>query len=94
MTSCSVPAFLAVASAMGVSSPTAELSAAYLLVVPLRLLGPLPGGVGVVEPALLLALLALGAGPTEAVLTVMVHRILSFWPPALPGAVAFHRNHH
>ncbi|MBC6462812.1 phosphatase PAP2 family protein [Actinomadura sp. HBU206391] len=92
VTSCSVLAFLAVAQAMGVSVSPVLLAASFLTVMPLRLLGPLPGGLGVVEPILTLVLVALGAGGTEAVLTVVVFRVLGFWLPVLPGAVAFHRT--
>ncbi|WP_433229786.1 lysylphosphatidylglycerol synthase domain-containing protein [Actinomadura formosensis] len=90
VTTCSVLAFLAVSHAMNVPLPAATLAAVHLLLVPLRLLGPLPGGLGVVEPVLVLALVTLGTGPTEAVLTMLVYRILSFWLPILPGALAFH----
>jgi membrane-associated phospholipid phosphatase/uncharacterized membrane protein YbhN (UPF0104 family)/tRNA A-37 threonylcarbamoyl transferase component Bud32 len=89
VTSCSVLAFLAVGHAMNVPLSPAALAAVYLLLVPLRLLGPLPGGLGVVEPLLVLALVALGTWPTEAVLTVLIYRILSFWLPIPPAALAF-----
>ncbi|WP_413229187.1 lysylphosphatidylglycerol synthase domain-containing protein [Actinomadura citrea] len=87
VTTCSVLAFLSVGHAMGVPLSPAALAASYLLLMPLRLLGPLPGGVGTVEPLLVLALVTLGTGPTEAVLTVLIFRILSFWLPIVPGAV-------
>ncbi|NKZ08038.1 lysylphosphatidylglycerol synthase domain-containing protein [Actinomadura latina] len=92
VTTCSVLAFLAVCHAMNVPLPAATLAALYLLLIPLRLLGPLPGGLGVVEPVLVLALATLGTGPTEAVLTVLAYRVLSFWLPLLPGAAAFSRR--
>ncbi|MEU8344802.1 lysylphosphatidylglycerol synthase domain-containing protein [Spirillospora sp. NPDC048832] len=89
VTSCSVLAFLAVGHALNVPLSPATLAAVYLLLVPLHLLGPLPGGLGIVEPLLVLALVTLGTGPTEAVLTVLIYRILSFWLPILPAALAF-----
>ncbi|TDC71706.1 phosphatase PAP2 family protein [Actinomadura sp. GC306] len=91
VTSCSVLAFLAVGHGMGVPISPVVLAAVYLLLVPLRLLGPLPGGLGIVEPVLVLALATLGAGPTEAVLTVLIYRVLDFWLPILPAALAFRR---
>ncbi|MFI0411746.1 lysylphosphatidylglycerol synthase domain-containing protein [Actinomadura sp. 3N508] len=88
VTTCSVLAFLAVCHAMNAPISPAVLAAVYLLLIPLRLLGPLPGGVGIVEPVLVLALVTFGTGPTEAVVTVLVYRVLSFWLPILPGALA------
>ncbi|MEV4671448.1 MULTISPECIES: phosphatase PAP2 family protein [Actinomadura] len=89
VTSCSVLAFVAVGHAMNVPLSPVVLAAVHLLLVPLRLLGPLPGGLGIVEPVLVLALVALGTGPTEAVLTVLIYRFLSFWLPIPPAALAF-----
>jgi len=89
VTSCSVLAFLAVGHAMNVPLSPAVLAAVYLLAAPLHVLGPLPGGLGIVEPTLVLALVTLGTGPTEAVLTVLIYRILSFWLPIPPAALAF-----
>ncbi|WP_051712291.1 phosphatase PAP2 family protein [Spirillospora albida] len=93
VTSCSVLAFLSVAAALSVPLPPVTLAALYLLLIPTRLLGPLPGGVGVVEPLLVLALVSLGTGPTEAVLTVLIYRVASFWLPIVPGALSFHLGH-
>ncbi|SPT51149.1 lysylphosphatidylglycerol synthase domain-containing protein [Actinomadura madurae] len=92
VTTCSVLAFLAVGHAMNVPLSPAVLAATYLLLKPLRLLGPLPGGLGIVEPVLVLALVTLGTGPTEAFLTVLIYRILSFWLPVLPGALLLHKG--
>ncbi|QKW36988.1 flippase-like domain-containing protein [Actinomadura sp. NAK00032] len=89
VTSCSVLAFLAVGHAMNVPISPVILAAVYLLLGPVRLLGPLPGGLGIVEPVLVLALVGLGAGPTEDVLTVLTYWILSFWLPIPPAVLAF-----
>ncbi|TMR04234.1 phosphatase PAP2 family protein [Actinomadura soli] len=90
VTTCSVLAFVTVGHALNVPISPAALAAVFLLLIPLRLLGPLPGGVGVVEPVLVLALVTFGTGPTEAVLTILLYRILSFWLPILPGALILH----
>ncbi|MEU5878686.1 phosphatase PAP2 family protein [Spirillospora sp. NPDC047279] len=90
VTSCSVLAFLSVAYTFGTPSSPAVLATTYLLITPLRLLGPLAGGVGVVEPVLVLALVMLGTGPAEAVVTVIAFRLLSYWLPILPGALALY----
>ncbi|MFG2087250.1 lysylphosphatidylglycerol synthase domain-containing protein [Spirillospora sp. NPDC048824] len=90
VTTCSVLTFVAVGHAMNVPLSAATLASVYLLLIPLRLLGPLPGGLGIVEPLFALALVALGTGPTEAVVTVLLYRILSFWLPILPGALISH----
>ncbi|WP_067891568.1 lysylphosphatidylglycerol synthase domain-containing protein [Actinomadura chibensis] len=92
VTTCSVLAFLAVCRATDIPVSATVLAAAYLLLIPLRLLGPLPGGLGIVEPVLVLALVTFGTGPTEAFVTVLLYRILSFWLPILPGALTYHRR--
>ncbi|WP_106400231.1 phosphatase PAP2 family protein [Actinocorallia populi] len=89
VTTSSVLAFLATAQALGVAAGPGALAAAFLATIPLRLLGPLPAGIGLVEPVLVLALVALGGGVTETVVAVIVHRVLSFWLPVLPGAFAW-----
>lgn len=93
VTTASVLAFLATARALGVDVAPGALAAAFLAAIPLRLLGPLPAGIGLVEPVLVLALVMLGGGITETVVAVVAHRVLSFWLPVLPGALAWRKGH-
>ena len=92
VTAASVLAFLATAQALGGGVGPGTLAAAFLATIPLRLLGPLPAGIGLVEPALVIVLVMLGGAVTETVVAVVLHRVLSFWLPVLPGAFAWSRG--
>jgi uncharacterized protein (TIRG00374 family) len=52
---------------------------------------PIPGGVGGVEGGMIGALIAFGTPGSLAVLGVLAYRLISFWLPTLPGAVAYLR---
>ena len=52
---------------------------------------PLPGGVGGVEGGTIGALIAFGAPASLAILGVLAYRVISFWLPTLPGAIAYLR---
>lgn len=66
---------------------------AYLAVAAIAHLGPLPGGLGTVEAGLIVALAALGVPATPAVAGVLAYRILTFWAPIIPAAVAYRHLH-
>ncbi|MCL2849346.1 MAG: flippase-like domain-containing protein [Micrococcales bacterium] len=50
---------------------------------------PTPGGLGAVEAVLLASLTGLGIASEEALASVMLYRLATFWLPIPPGAVAF-----
>jgi len=50
---------------------------------------PLPGGLGGVEAGMIGAFLAFGTHASLAILAVLSYRVISFWLPTLPGAVAY-----
>ena len=52
---------------------------------------PTPGGVGAVEAALTVGLIAAGLPKEAAAPAVLLFRLLTFWLPVLPGWLAF--NH-
>jgi putative heme transporter len=52
---------------------------------------PLPGGIGGVEGGMIGALVAFGTTASLALLGVLAYRLISFWLPTLPGAVAYLR---
>jgi uncharacterized protein (TIRG00374 family) len=52
---------------------------------------PIPGGVGGVEGGMIGALIAFGTPGSLAVLGVLAYRLISFWLPTLPGAIAYVR---
>jgi uncharacterized protein (TIRG00374 family) len=76
--------------AFGNPPPFAPIVMAYF-VGQLANVIPLPGGVGGVEGGMIGALLAFGAQGSLAVLGVLAYRVISFWLPTLPGAIAYLR---
>ena len=50
-----------------------------------------PGGLGVVEVTLVAITVSSGAPRATAVLAVLGYRIVNYWLPLLPGAVAYLR---
>ncbi|MFE3324840.1 lysylphosphatidylglycerol synthase domain-containing protein [Streptomyces sp. NPDC059176] len=52
---------------------------------------PTPGGVGAVEGALTLGLIAVGLPPEVAAPAVLLYRLLTLWLPVLPGWVSFNQ---
>src|SRR5580704_16840970 len=50
-----------------------------------------PGGLGVIEVTLVAITVGFGAPRATAVLAVLGYRIVNFWLPLLPGAVAYLR---
>src|SRR4051794_24313861 len=74
--------------AFGVAPPVAVIVVAYFVGMFANTL-PLPGGVGGVDGGMVAALVAFGADPSLAVLAVLAYRIIAFWLPIAPGAVAW-----
>jgi uncharacterized protein (TIRG00374 family) len=50
---------------------------------------PLPGGIGGVDGGMIGAFSAFGVSVQLAVVAVLAYRVLAFWLPTLPGAVAY-----
>ncbi|HLH67156.1 MAG TPA: lysylphosphatidylglycerol synthase transmembrane domain-containing protein [Solirubrobacteraceae bacterium] len=50
---------------------------------------PLPGGIGGVDGAMIGAFSAFGIAPSLAVVAVLAYRVLAFWLPTAPGAIAY-----
>src|SRR5947199_6419849 len=76
--------------AFGSPPPLATIIMAYF-VGQLGNVLPLPGGVGGVEGGMIAALIAFGAPGSLAILGVLAYRLISFWLPTGPGAVAYLR---
>jgi uncharacterized membrane protein YbhN (UPF0104 family) len=79
------------AHALGVPIGLPTAIALELVVEALGGLAATPGGVGVVEVAAVEGLLLLGADPAQALAVVVLHRLLTFWLPALPGIISLRR---
>jgi uncharacterized membrane protein YbhN (UPF0104 family) len=72
---------------------TAGLGAAlvYLVALPLAALLPVPGGVVVLDTALVVGELANGADIVPAVVAVLLFRLITFWMIIVPGYFAYRR---
>ncbi|MEU0026694.1 lysylphosphatidylglycerol synthase domain-containing protein [Streptomyces sp. NPDC006335] len=79
--------FTAVGQALGLSVPPAHMALAYLAATCAVALVPTPGGVGSVEAALVVALVAAGGPAAVATAVVLAYRIITVWVPLLPGAL-------
>jgi uncharacterized membrane protein YbhN (UPF0104 family) len=64
---------------VGLSVPLRAVATAYLVVQLVRQIPATPGGIGVIEAALILALTAAGAAAAPAAAAVLVYRLLSCW---------------
>jgi uncharacterized protein (TIRG00374 family) len=74
--------------AFGQPPPIAVLVQAYFVGLLANLL-PLPGGIGGVDGGMIGALVAFGVSGSLALIAVLVYRLLAFWLPSIPGAVAY-----
>jgi uncharacterized membrane protein YbhN (UPF0104 family) len=77
----------AVGQALGLSVPPAHMALAYLAATVAVALVPTPGGLGSVEAALIIALVAVGGPVAVATAVVLAYRIITVWLPLLPGAL-------
>ena len=78
---------VAVGRALGLSVPPAHMALAYLAATVAVALIPTPGGLGSVEAALIVALVAAGGPVAVATAVVLAYRIITVWVPLLPGAL-------
>ncbi|HEY1456998.1 MAG TPA: lysylphosphatidylglycerol synthase transmembrane domain-containing protein [Solirubrobacteraceae bacterium] len=74
--------------AFGQPPPWAVLIQAYFVGLIANLL-PLPGGIGGVDGGMIGALVAFGVSGSLALIAVLVYRLLAFWLPSIPGAIAY-----
>ncbi|MEU3841042.1 lysylphosphatidylglycerol synthase transmembrane domain-containing protein [Streptomyces sp. NPDC028635] len=76
-----------VGQALDLPVSPAHIAVAYLAATVAVALVPTPGGVGSVEAALVVALVAAGGPAAVATAVVLAYRILTVWLPLLPGAL-------
>jgi uncharacterized membrane protein YbhN (UPF0104 family) len=74
--------------AFGQAPPTAVLVEAFFVGMLANLL-PLPGGIGGVDGGMIGAFVAFGVSGSLALIAVLVYRLVSFWLPSIPGAIAY-----
>ncbi|MEU9287030.1 lysylphosphatidylglycerol synthase domain-containing protein [Streptomyces sp. NPDC048275] len=78
---------VAVAQALELPLPPAQVALAYLAASSAAVLLPTPGGIGSLDAALILALTLVGAQGGAAASAVLGYRLLTMWLPLLPGLV-------
>ena len=81
-------AFATAATALGINAPILAILAVFLTGSAAAAVAPTPGGLGPLEAALAAGLGSLGAAIGPAVAAVLVFRLITYWFPVLPGAVA------
>ncbi len=77
----------AVGTALGLPVPAWHMALAYLAATVAVALIPTPGGIGSVDAALIVALVAVGGPVVVATAVVLAFRIITVWVPLLPGAL-------
>ncbi|MEU7057410.1 lysylphosphatidylglycerol synthase transmembrane domain-containing protein [Streptomyces sp. NPDC046197] len=77
----------AVGRALELPVPPAHMALAYLAATVAVALVPTPGGLGSVEAALIVALVAAGGPAAVATAVVLAYRIITVWLPLVPGAL-------
>ncbi|MCX4402525.1 MULTISPECIES: lysylphosphatidylglycerol synthase domain-containing protein [unclassified Streptomyces] len=77
----------AVGQAMDLAVPPLHMALAYLAATAAVAMVPTPGGIGSVEAALIVALVAAGGPVAVATAVVLAYRIITVWVPLLPGAL-------
>ncbi|MEU0442038.1 lysylphosphatidylglycerol synthase domain-containing protein [Streptomyces sp. NPDC006186] len=80
-------ALVLVGRALGLGVPAGHLAVAYLAATVAVALVPSPGGLGSVEAALVVALVAAGGPAAVATAVVLAYRIITVWLPLVPGAL-------
>ncbi|AEM84565.1 lysylphosphatidylglycerol synthase transmembrane domain-containing protein [Streptomyces violaceusniger] len=78
---------VAVALALELEVRPAHVMLAYLAATAVAAVVPSPGGIGSVDAALVIALVAAGAPVEAATSTVLAYRFITVWLPLLPGAL-------
>ena len=77
--------------AFGVSVPLVTVAAVYFGAEALGALGGTPGGLGLLDSSLIAGLATVGVVAGSAIAAVLIFRLLTFWLPTAPGALALRR---
>ncbi len=76
--------------AFGVHLGLGPVAAVYLGASAIGAVAPIPGGVGPFEAAVVTGLTVYGVAAGPAVAAVIAYRLITYWLPVGPGAVALH----
>ncbi|MGW0585515.1 lysylphosphatidylglycerol synthase domain-containing protein, partial [Streptomyces sp. NPDC002920] len=77
----------AVGQALGLPVPPVYMVVAYLAATVAVAAVPTPGGIGSVEAALIVTLVAAGGPLALTTAVVLTYRVITVWLPLVPGAV-------
>ena len=83
-------AFAAAVSACGSHLPILRTLAVFLAGSAVGSASPTPGGLGTLEAALVAGLAGVGAATAPAIAGVLAYRLITYWLPIIPGALALH----
>lgn len=75
--------------AFGTPPPIAVLIVGYFVGSAANLLPFFPAGIGAVDAGLIGSFIGFGMPADLVVLAVLTHRLINFWLPTIPGAIAF-----
>jgi undecaprenyl-diphosphatase len=89
VTTCHALALVASVQAFSIHVPVFSILAVFLAGGAVAAVAPTPGGLGALEAALVAGLVHIGAPGAPAVAAVLTSRLVTYWAPVLPGAVAF-----
>ena len=76
---------------VGATTSVLDVAIIYLGAAAIGSISPTPGGLGAFEAALVTGLNKVATPTSTAAAAVVLYRLISFWLPVLPGAVAFGR---
>ena len=79
---------------VGAATSFLDVAIVYLGAAAIGSISPTPGGLGAFEAALVTGLTKVGTPAGAAAAAVVVYRLISFWLPVLPGAVALRQLRH
>lgn len=82
------------ASFAGIDLPLLTVLGVVVVAQVAAALGPMPGGVGLVEPVAVWGLVGAGADVAPAVMAVLAFRVLTYWLPMAIGAVVATKTTH
>ena len=74
---------------VGASTPVIDIAIVYLGASAIGFISPTPGGLGAFEAALVTGLSRIAIPASTAAAAVVVYRLISYWLPVFPGAIAF-----
>jgi len=86
---CDLGCLTASLHAVGLHLPAAKVATAYLVTQLVRQIPLTPGGLGVIEASLIVALTTAGAASAPAAAGVLIYRLLSFWSVLPVGLICW-----